>query len=169
MQTLILNQHYQPHRVSSWQSAVTEMFTGKIEILEFYDEVIYHNAERGVTMKMPAVGRLVKHISAYKKGIKFSRVNVMVRDSFECKYCGQRHRMADLTYDHVVPRAQGGKTDWGNVVAACRDCNGAKRDRTPEQAGMKLLRKPYRPKTLPIGQPVLAMRDIPPEWEPYLV
>ena len=168
MQTLILNQHYQPHRVTSWQDAITELFTDKIEIIEWYDEVIYHNAERGVTMKMPAVGRLIKHISAYKKGVKFSRINLMSRDQFRCQYCGTRFRMNDLTYDHVIPRSHGGKTDWHNVSASCRVCNSAKRDRTPEQAGMKLLRKPFRPKVLPLGVPMLSMREIPAEWQPYV-
>lgn len=166
--TLILNQHYAPHRVASWQDAITELFTDKIEVISWYDEIIYQNTERGITMKMPAVGRLLKHIGAYKKGVKFSRINVMARDSFTCKYCGKRHRMTDLTYDHVVPRAQGGRTEWDNVVAACRPCNGEKRDRTPAQAGMRLLGKPYRPKALLLDVPVLSMREIPPEWEPYL-
>jgi len=165
--TLILNHYMMPHRVASWQDAITELFTGKVEILEWYEEVIYQNAERGITMKMPAVARLIKPVSAFKKGVKFSRVNVMARDNFLCQYCGQRHAMSGLNYDHVVPRAQGGKTDWHNVVSSCYECNDKKGARTPEQAKMKLLRKPFRPKTLPLAQPVLAMRNIPPEWEPY--
>jgi hypothetical protein len=78
-------------------------------------------------------------------------------------------RGKNLTCKDFDPRAQGGKTEWNNISSSCRPCNSSKRDRTPEQAGMRLLRKPYRPKALPLGQPVLAMREIPPEWEPYLV
>jgi len=91
----------------------------------------------------------------------------MARDNFVCQYCGTKCKMHDLNYDHVVPRVQGGKTDWLNIVTSCYECNDKKGARTPEQAKMKLIRKPYRPKTLPLAQPVLAMRNIPLEWEPY--
>lgn len=166
--TLILNHYMYPHRVASWQDAITELFTDKVEILRWYDDVIvYHNAERGITMKMPAVARLLKPIATHKKGVKFSRVNVMARDNFVCQYCGSKFGMADLNYDHVIPRVQGGKTVWENIVTSCYDCNDKKGARTPEQAKMKLIRKPFRPKTLPLAQPVLAMRDIPEEWEPW--
>jgi 5-methylcytosine-specific restriction endonuclease McrA len=165
--TLILNHYMVPHRVASWQDAITELFTGKVEILEWYDEIVYQNADRGITMKMPAVARLLKPVASHKKGVKFSRVNVMARDNFICQYCGTKYTMHDLNYDHVVPRVQGGKTVWENIVTSCYDCNDKKGARTPEQAKMKLIRKPFRPKTLPLAQPVLAMRNIPPEWEPF--
>ncbi len=165
--TLILNHYMVPHRIASWQDAITELFTGKVEIVSWYDEVVYHNAERGITMKMPAVARLLKPVSAFKKGVKFSRINVMVRDGFRCSYCGAKHPMDELNYDHVVPRKQGGKTVWDNIATSCFSCNGRKGARTPEQAGMKLLKKPFRPKTLPLIEPVLAMKTIPEEWKPF--
>jgi 5-methylcytosine-specific restriction endonuclease McrA len=166
--TLILNHYMAPHRVCSWQDAITELFTGKVEIVEWYDEIVYSNPARGITMKMPAVARLIKPVSAFKKGVKFSRVNVMARDNFVCQYCGKRHAMGDLNYDHVVPRVQGGKTVWDNIVTSCYECNDKKGARTPEQAKMKLIRKPFRPKTLPLAQPVLAMKNIPEEWQPFV-
>lgn len=166
--TLILNSWMQPHRIAPWQDVITELFTDKVEILAEYDEVIYRNEERGVVMRMPAVARLTKPTSLWKKGVKFSRVNIFSRDNFVCQYCGERFVMTKLTYDHVTPRKQGGETKWDNIVAACRSCNDKKGARTPEQAKMKLLRKPFRPKTLPLAQPVLSLRRIPAEWEPYI-
>lgn len=166
--TLILNHYMLPHRVTTWQDAITELFTGKVDVIEWYPEIIYQNTERGITMKMPAVARLLKPVSAFKKGVKFSRVNIMSRDQFRCQYCGTRHSMTKLNYDHVVPRVQGGKTDWHNVVTSCYPCNDKKGARTPEQAKMTLLKKPFRPKTLPLAQPVLALRSIPLEWEPFI-
>jgi 5-methylcytosine-specific restriction endonuclease McrA len=166
--TLILNNYMMPHRVTSWQDAITELFTGKVEILEWYEEIIYSNIDRGITMKMPAVARLLKPVNAFKKGVKFSRVNVMARDNFVCQYCGEKRPMSKLNYDHVVPRVQGGKTEWLNIVTSCLPCNDKKGPRTPEQAKMKLIRAPFRPKTLPLAQPVLAMRNIPAEWEPFV-
>lgn len=67
------------------------------------------------------------------------------RDNYRCMYCGTQHCQAELTRDHVVPRAQNGKDIWENVVAACVRCNHFKADRTPEKAGMKLLAVPFRP------------------------
>jgi 5-methylcytosine-specific restriction endonuclease McrA len=166
--TLILNHYMVPHRVASWQDAISELFTGKVEVIDWYDEVVYQNSERGIVMKMPAVARLLKPVSSFKKGIKFSRVNVMARDEFKCQYCGSRLPMDRLNYDHVIPRVQGGKTVWDNIVCACYSCNEKKGARTPEQAKMKLIRKPFRPKTLPLAQPVLAMRNIPSEWAPFV-
>ena len=67
--------------------------------------------------------------------------NVLRRDGFRCGYCGGP---AD-TRDHVIPRSRGGATSWTNLVAACADCNGLKRDSTPAQAGMRVRGRPFRP------------------------
>ena len=168
--TLILNHFMAPHRIAFWQDAITEIFTGKAEVLEEYDEVVYRNAERNMVIRMPAVARLLKPTTAFKKGVKFSRINVMVRDNFVCQYCGKKLPMDALNYDHVVPRVQGGKTVWENIVTSCYPCNDKKGARTPEQAKMKLRKTPYRPKTLPLSQPVFlpARRAVPKEWQPFI-
>jgi hypothetical protein len=76
--------------------------------------------------------------------------------------------MRDLNYDHVIPRRQGGKTDWDNIVTSCYPCNDRKADRTPAQAGMVLRKKPSRPKTLPMTTPAFAVNKVPESWLPYL-
>jgi len=167
--TLILTSYMEPLRVIPWQDAITELFTGKVDVVAEYDEVIYRNAERAVTMRMPAVARLLKSMPRFKKGVKFSRINVMVRDGFTCCYCGAVHEMGGLNYDHVVPRAKGGKTEWTNIVSSCYACNDKKGARTPEQAKMRLLKKPFKPKTLPLARPGLTLRGhVPEEWKPFL-
>lgn len=77
----------------------------------------------------------------YVKKPKFSRKNVLKRDNYTCAYCGD---VAD-TFDHIYPQDKGGKSSWLNGVAACFSCNQKKRNRTPKQAGMKLLFEPYEP------------------------
>lgn len=146
MRTLVLDQGYQPHRVVSWQRAVTMLFDGKVEVVEEYSEDV-----RSVTLtiKMPAVVRLLRAVRG-NRGVKFSRMNVATRDGFRCQYCRRQLPLSRLTYDHVLPRCQGGKTRWDNIVMACRPCNGRKAHRTPEQARMPLLKQPVRPKWLPI-------------------
>jgi 5-methylcytosine-specific restriction endonuclease McrA len=100
--------------------------------------------------------------------VRFSRVNVYTRDGFRCQYCGEKKEMRDLNYDHVVPRVRGGKTVWENIVTSCYACNDRKGSRTPEEAGMKLPRKPFKPSSLPVT-PVLPMRrgEMPEAWLPY--
>ena len=67
------------------------------------------------------------------------------RDNYLCMYCGNKFSHYELTRDHVHPRSRGGKDIWENVVAACKRCNHFKADRTPEEAGMKLLAIPFIP------------------------
>lgn len=86
-----------------------------------------------------------------------TRANVWLRDKCKCQYCDTKLEYSDMHWDHVIPRTQGGRTTWENIVTACFDCNVIKkRGRTPEQAGMKLLKKPVAPKyTLTKQQEVL--------------
>ena len=91
-----------------------------------------------------------------------SRRAIFARDDHRCQYCGER---AD-SIDHVVPRSKGGPHTWENVAAACRPCNLTKRDRTPDEAGMRLL----RPCRAPRGTAwvTLGMLGVPEAWRPYL-
>jgi 5-methylcytosine-specific restriction endonuclease McrA len=165
------------------------MFCGKIEVLAQYDEILavlgretlksfpdLRRALRQVigtdaeslTIKVPAVAVLRRSIGTTKSGIKFSKINVCQRDGFTCQYCGNKLPMSQLNYDHVIPRSQGGKTVWTNIVTACYTCNSKKANRTPEQAGMVLLRVPVKPKTLPMTPPIINPELAPTEWLPYL-
>jgi 5-methylcytosine-specific restriction endonuclease McrA len=72
----------------------------------------------------------------------FTRFNLFLRDKFSCVYCGSRK---ELTFDHVIPRAQGGRTTWENVATACAPCNLRKGGRTPSEAHMHPHRDPIRP------------------------
>ncbi|MDD9940859.1 MAG: HNH endonuclease [Myxococcales bacterium] len=146
MRTLVLDQGYQPHRVVSWQRAVTMLFDDKVEVVEEYNEDIRSVT---ITIKMPAVVRLLRAVRG-SRGVKFSRMNVATRDGFRCQYCNRQFPLSKLTYDHVVPRCQGGKTRWENIVMACRPCNGRKGHRSPAQARMPLRKQPAKPKWLPV-------------------
>lgn len=163
--TLVLDQGYQPHRVVSWQRAVCMLFDGKCEVLEEYDDEI---RSISITIKMPAVVRLLHRIRGKRQAVKFSRINVATRDSFTCQYCGTKHALSKLTYDHVVPRSQGGRTVWENIVMSCYDCNELKRDRTPEQAGMPLRKQPVKPSYLPTITMRFQVDDIPSAWASWL-
>ena len=187
-QTLILTSSYAPHKVVSWDRALMMMFQGKIEVVEEYEEVLTTiSAKRfpefkhvvssypgrgfdgeDLTVRTPAVARLKRTIGHIKRGVKFSRINVFTRDGFRCQYCGTAKKMVELNYDHVIPRVQGGRTVWENIVTSCYPCNEFKAHRTPEQAGMKLRKLPYKPKTLPMLGPRFDPKQVPVIWIGYI-
>ena len=166
-EVLVLNIDFQPTGRMSWQRAITQWVKGRVEILEEYED----REIKSVTfsMKMPAV---VRELTRYRKknAVKFSRENVYTRDKGRCQYCGKSVARPEATYDHVVPRFHGGKTKWENIVIACHPCNQKKRDRTPEQAGMRLLSTPVKPKHLPntLRLTLTWKKDMPPEWKDWL-
>lgn len=83
--------------------------------------------------------------------IKFNRENVFIRDNYTCQYSGKRCRPSDLTLDHVIPRERGGRTSWENIVTCRRDLNTRKANRLPHEAGLSLIRKPFKPKWRPFA------------------
>jgi 5-methylcytosine-specific restriction endonuclease McrA len=164
-QTLLLSHAYEPVKVIPWQRALTLLFLNKVEIVEEYDEEI---RSPSYVIKIPAVARLLRAFKRFRKPVKFSRVNIYARDRYTCQYCGESKPTDELTYDHVLPRAQGGLTEWTNIVTCCVDCNGFKANRTPEQAKMKLLNKPVRPEWVPAMTISVSRRSLPAAWRDYL-
>lgn len=77
------------------------------------------------------------------KELPFNRKNIFHRDNYTCQYCGKKG--LPLTLDHILPKSRGGKNTWENIVTACPKCNTLKANRTPLEAGMKMLKQPKRP------------------------
>jgi len=163
---LLLTSWYFPHKIITWEAAINLIFNDKVDIIASYDEDL---RSPSMVMKMPAVLRLRKQFKPSKKGAKFSRINVFTRDDWTCQYCGKRFTMRELTYDHVIPRKHGGRTEWDNIVTACKNCNAKKASLLPDEAGMWPVHQPIRPKSMPFIQPRIHAEDIPPEWEGYIV
>jgi 5-methylcytosine-specific restriction endonuclease McrA len=140
---IVLNAGYEFLGLVSWQRAMGLLFSGKVEVVKESDRII-RTVSR--TFRVPAVIRLIKFIrQIYGREVPFSRKNIIVRDGYVCQYCGGEFSSADLTIDHIIPKVQGGANHWTNVVACCRGCNMRKGGRTPRQAGMQLIRKPFKP------------------------
>lgn len=140
---IILNAGYEFIGLVSWQRAMALLLTGKVEVIKESSRIV-RTVSR--SFRVPAVIRLIKFIrQIYRREVPFSRKNVLIRDGFACQYCGREHTSGDLTIDHVIPKVQGGANDWRNVVACCRSCNVKKGGQTPRQAGMHLVRKPFKP------------------------
>ena len=164
-QTLVVDQSYQPVDIIPWWRAITMWVESKVEIVSEYDGFVRSSS---IVIKIPAVVRLINKFKLRRQPVKFSRINVYARDGFKCQYCGHKFKMDDLTFDHVLPRAQGGETEWTNIVSACSDCNSTKANRTPEQARMKLLKKPVQPVSTPAIMIRISSSSTPDQWRDFL-
>jgi 5-methylcytosine-specific restriction endonuclease McrA len=163
--TLVLSQGFEPVSIISWKQAITLLFLGKVEVIEQYDRAV---KTISLAIKIPAVVRLLNAFRRHKKTVKFSRVNIFGRDKYSCQYCGAKKKISELTYDHVLPRAQGGTTTWTNIVTSCSDCNRRKANRTPEQARMKLLKAPVQPTGSSVLVVTVSRESVPDAWRDYL-
>lgn len=164
--TLLLTPWYLPIKILRWEDAVKMKYEGTVDVVVEYDEEV---RSPSVTWKMPAVVRLKRMPRSTKRGVKFSRANVYQRDRYCCQYCGERKPVSQLSYDHVVPRAAGGRTVWENITTACKPCNARKDSKTCDEAGMWPLTAPTRPKSLPMASPIIDPSTAPAEWEGYVV
>ena len=99
---------------------------------------------------VPRIIRLLGYDKLPRQDVKFNRRNIYARDSNRCQYCGKKFPTTELSLDHVVPKSQGGKSSWENIVCCCVKCNVRKGGRTPEQAHMHLINKPIKPKRSPV-------------------
>lgn len=158
---LVLNQNYEPVTLCNAKRAVILVYLGKAEIVEKLDVEL-----RSVnnTMKFPSVVRLIVYIHKPRNNIILNRKNILKRDYHTCQYCGKKS--LPLTVDHIIPKQLGGKDLWSNLICACLKCNNKKGNRTPEQANMKLLKKPKKPSHLFFIQFLIEKPRQ--SWKPYL-
>lgn len=177
---LVLNRLYQPVHVTSVRRAFALLYQGvakaidhQYRLYEFADWAALSSADHDSvstvsrTIRVPRVIVLSAYEYLPKGRVRFSRLNIYARDSDTCQYCARQLPRSDLNLDHVLPRSQGGKTSWENVVCSCVPCNLRKGGRTPEQAQMKLLKKPVRARWTPFFRGA-AKRVTYREWLPFL-
>lgn len=167
LRTLVLNADYRP--LSTWplslvpaQDAVRAVYRDRATVVETWDAVF---RSPSIEIKIPKVIALRSYapISAEPK---FCRRSILLRDRYCCQYCGKRFESAELTFDHVVPRSAGGKTEWANILSACVSCNARKRDQMPnysgkkgKQTGLRPLKEPRRPTTAELLRAGLEFLD----------
>ena len=175
---LVLNRSYLPIHVTSVRRAVTLIFRDVAravnEEYQTFDFEQWHRVDgepaigtsKGL-IRVPRVILLVAYDRIPKRQIRFSRLNVLARDKYTCQYCGARPPRSELNLDHVIPRSMGGKTTWDNVVTSCVDCNRRKGGRTPQQARLRLRRKPARPRWTPLMDLAISHTRYD-EWRPFL-
>lgn len=174
MKTLILNQDFTPYDIWPWQKALAKLLcTGSLMQVKVHDRRIRDGA--GNLYDVPAVVMLKTYAPNANKPATYSKANIYARDMNRCQYCGTHVDGADRTVDHVIPRAKYNPkihkfrlSSFENVVTCCRKCNYTKADRTLEQAGMKLMKKPKKITRAQAYKNKLSMGDIPEMWWEYL-
>ena len=134
-------------------------FTSWVDVSAFKAECELPDEERyesiktfSLEIRVPKIIRLVVYDKLPKATIKFNRKNIFARDKNKCQYCGKKVPTSELSLDHVIPRTQGGTSNWKNIVCACTNCNKRKGGRRPEEAGMRLICKPVKPNNCPLIQ-----------------
>jgi hypothetical protein len=134
---LVLNAGYEPLQKVSVKHAI-KMLVREVAVIEEAVE-----EEKFGDFPMPKVLRLLRYVKLAWRSVtpRFSKKKLFLRDNGLCAYCGKSAN----TVDHVLPRSQGGTTIWENTVASCLKCNHKKGSRTPKEANMKLLQKPFVP------------------------
>ena len=152
---------YNTYNFATWRE-VSE-FRARHFRQEEDDWVRTANAE----IQAPRVIRLLSYERLPKQTVKFNRRNIFARDGNQCQFCGKKFPTSELSLDHVVPRSQGGRTTWENIVCACVDCNVRKGGRTPKQAHMTLIRKPEKPKRSPLLSMKLSQKKYV-SWQSFL-
>jgi 5-methylcytosine-specific restriction endonuclease McrA len=168
---LLLSAGYEPVNFIGMERAITMWFKGKVDIIEEHPDKEYRSFS--VTIKAPLVVRLIEAITGHRnKVVKLTRKNIVTRDDYRCQYCAGSFVNSQLTIDHVIPKSQGGKNNWENMVTACKPCNSKKDCKTPHQAKMTLIRKPSQPKfyifNLKIKYNQAGLGEVVDVWKNYL-
>ena len=185
---LVLNRAWQPISVITAFEAISDMYTDKAEAIdsnyctydftdwiENWEDICelndYDKAKVVVTSQFNIViPEIIKYCSTSYYGqmkVKFSRKNIFRRDGNTCQYCYREFEKGDLNIDHVVPRARGGKSTWENVVVSCIKCNSRKGHKTVDEAGLKLLKKPVKPRFL-ANSKLDRVKSIPTSWKDFV-
>ncbi len=136
---LVLNSTYEPINVCSVRRAIVLVLKGVARTEERTDSDLRTSRK---SFPSPSVIRLMDYVHIPFERKSLSRKNILLRDHNTCQYCGQIFSPADLTLDHVFPRSRGGPSNWDNLVACCKRCNNRKGSATPEEAHMKLIKRP---------------------------
>lgn len=142
--TIVLNASYEVLTSVSWQRAVTLIMAGHAEAIESDESRPIRS--KNLSIPYPKIIRLLKYVfvkldRVLRKARTVSKRGVLERDNYTCAYCGGHGD----TVDHVLPQSRKGPNSWENLITSCKPCNNYKDDRTPVEAGMKLLWEPYAP------------------------
>ncbi|MBU0687417.1 MAG: HNH endonuclease [Candidatus Margulisbacteria bacterium] len=154
---LVLNATFAPINICSWRRAVTLLYKDKATLVEESGKLLNNK------YSMPFVIRLVNYVSIPYNNVVLTRKNIYLRDNHTCQYCG---KSGNLTIDHVIPKSRGGNDTWENIVTCCVRCNNRKGDKSLEEIGLSLRKRPYRPPST-LYLHMTRLSTIPRCWNDY--
>ncbi|HEV7733596.1 MAG TPA: HNH endonuclease [Candidatus Binatia bacterium] len=176
---LVLNRSFLPVHITSVRRALTLLYQdiaravdGQYRTFDFPSWAALATEDDSIglvnrAIRVPRVILLLAYDRVPRRHVRFSRFNIYTRDHNSCQYCGKQLPRVELNLDHVIPRSQGGTSVWENVVCSCHRCNRVKGGRTPAEAGMRLIRQPFRPQWTPFMVEAFSPRRHK-EWLPFL-
>ena len=185
---LVLNRLWQAVHIVAAKRAVALLFTGHARVLHRTDDnwqvwpadewvelshtqpatgndVYLHTIRHSICL--PKILILNDYGALPMKEVRLNRQSVFERDGYRCQYCGRHCKNHELNLDHVIPKDRGGQMTWQNIVASCLSCNSAKANRSPREAGMRLLRRPKQPKSRPFVAYMIG-QQIEEQWQSFL-
>ncbi|GAB4131003.1 MAG: HNH endonuclease [Ignavibacteriales bacterium] len=136
-----MNKSYEPISICTIKKAITLTFLQKAEVVSQNTSKFIHSSR--LSIPLPSVIKLNYYVKRPYREVMLTRKNILRRDKHICAYCGRGD--LPLTIDHIIPKSMGGEDTWENLITACLPCNNKKGNRTPQQAGMILHSKPYKP------------------------
>jgi 5-methylcytosine-specific restriction endonuclease McrA len=162
---LVLNASYEPINICGARRALVLVLKGVASAEEESAHAVHSTRS---SLRLPSVIRLLEYRRIPHQTRALSRKNILMRDRYTCQYCHRVMNSGELTLDHVIPRSRAGESAWENLVACCHRCNNKKGSRTPEEAGMKLLRQP-KPFSLHTSRHLMRMLGKgEAQWRKYL-
>lgn len=183
--TLVLNKSWNPIQIKPVYKAITKVLNEQAVILDPETSTTYSMEEwmklpliegkpfiqsAHSKIRVPEIVILTKYDKTPYREVKLNRKNLLIRDNFTCQYTGKKITKESATIDHVIPRSRGGKSTWDNLVMSCLEVNAKKADRTPSEAGLKLLKKPIRPSWNPVYSRFsnLSPNKVPESWKLFV-
>jgi len=175
MRVLVLNSDYTCHDIWTWKKAMSKLLGDKtVSVVEYSDKTIRDG--RGNIYAVPAVVVINKFIPGNHRYASISKMNIYCRDQFQCQYCGTNLKRSETTIDHVLPKEFWKKFDmpikqnsFENLVTCCKSCNRTKGNRSPEQAGMKLIKEPKKLTIYESLKNKIVYLGIQKEWVNYIL
>lgn len=179
---LVLNRMFEPVRITTARRAIGLLYAGSANAVDEQGELLGFAEWRGLpirsgddalpivsgALRVPRIVHLRRYARSCQPTVRLTRRNVMLRDGYQCQYCGRAASARELDIDHVLPRSRGGEDSWSNLVTACLGCNRRKGQRTPLEAAMPLLRRPAAPRWSLAVQLLVQAPASYKEWEQFL-
>lgn len=185
---LILNKAWYPIKLKRLDSVIKRAMCNQISFMEEKESVVYSWDEWNYTfnkqepddlfkyvncgkfyLRVPEIAVCTNYNKVPKTKIRLNRRNILLRDNFTCQYTGKRLNSNELNIDHVIPSSKGGKTSWDNLVACDWRINAKKGNKTLEESGLKLIRKPTLPQWSPLFEYFnFRTKNMPESWKKFI-